>query len=535
MRHLRCRKIAVADEAVASPDASGLSRLRTTLRNDGPSRLGSAGAMLAGAAGLTLIARRLIGLPEIILGQAPAGVDAALLASGLLVAWLCWTRRVGQASFPGFALLVEVAIAWILATELIDWEGRAAAGRLAIVGTPRTGVWILFFAAFIPLRPRHHLLGASLSAAAVPGVLVLSPLLRNGGTCGTSSPGAAILLQMLIPTALSVAFGYLASRVSFRLAAELTVAQRMGSYQLQRRLGEGGMGEVWFAKHELLSRPAAIKFVLPAALAARSVAGAQLVLERFEREVQATAALRSPHTIQVYDYGSTDEGVLYYVMEFLDGVDLQELVLRFGPLSVGRVVHILEQACHSLGEAHAAGLIHRDVKPANLFLCRYGREVDFVKVLDFGLVKDVGMKEEHTMDGVFMGTPGYAPPEFIRGQTQRIGPRSDVYALACVAYWMLTGRRLFEDGTGTSALLAHLTEIPKPVSLCGATGVPAALDDLLLRCLAKDPDDRVHDMDVLRAELGSIAATCPWPKEQAQQWWESRLSPVPSAGAAAVS
>lgn len=523
MRHLRCKKIRVAADDAPSKGGRGFAHLQLALRSDAASRLGWASVILAGAAGLMIAARLLVGLFGILPGGVLAGVDAAVLFGGLLVTWLCWRGSLDPGSFTRFAILVEVTVAWMLATELLGWQDRMPTGQWAVLGTPRTGVWILFFATFIPLRPRVHLLGGLLSAAAVPSILVLSPLLRNAGAREPAAPVTAVLLQVLIPTALTVAGGYFAARVLYGLAEELTAARRMGSYQLQRRLGEGGMGEVWLAKHELLSRPAAIKFILPTALAAQGVAVAQLVLKQFEREVQATAALRSPHTIQVYDYGSTDEGVFYYVMEFLEGLDLHELIYRFGPLPVGRVVHILEQACHSLGEAHAAGLIHRDVKPANLFVCRYGREVDYVKVLDFGIVKDTGVNEGSTSDSAFTGTPGYAPPETIRGQAQRVGPRSDVYALACVAYWLLTGRKVLEDGAPVNTLMAHLTRTPKPVSQCGATDVPAALDDLLLRCLAKEPEDRVRDMDELRANLEEIAVACPWSPEEARRWWRDHL------------
>jgi serine/threonine protein kinase len=207
-------------------------------------------------------------------------------------------------------------------------------------------------------------------------------------------------------------------------------------YQLVERLGEGGMGEVWRAKHRFLARPAAIKLMRPEVLGGSSVERQSLSL-LFEREAQATASMRSPHTIELYDFGVADDGAFYYVMEFLDGFDLQALIDRFGPIPPDRAVHLLKQVCHSLAEAHAEGLIHRDVKPANVYVCRHGREVDFVKVLDFGLVKsqndalgsDITLSRDHSVGG----TPSFMPPEQVLGDRPLDG-RSDIYAVGCLAY-----------------------------------------------------------------------------------------------------
>ena len=230
--------------------------------------------------------------------------------------------------------------------------------------------------------------------------------------------------RLVLPYLVVLLVAYVGSRVVYGLGAEVSKAREMGSYRLVERLGKGGMGEVWRAQHRLLARPAAIKLIRPEVLGARDPATRELLLRRFEREAQATALMRSPHTMELYDFGVADDGTFYYVMELLDGFDLDDLVERFGPVPPERAVHLLRQVCASLGEAHEAGLIHRDVKPANLYACRYGREVDFIKVLDFGLVKHGAQAPgtarttsppAHMSPG---GTPAYMSPEQALGEGQ---------------------------------------------------------------------------------------------------------------------
>jgi serine/threonine-protein kinase len=294
-------------------------------------------------------------------------------------------------------------------------------------------------------------------------------------------------------------------------------ARRLGSYVLEERLGQGGMGEVWRARHRLLARQAAVKLIKPSALGESS-----RVRERFGREAQATASLRSPHTVALYDYGFSDEGHVYYAMELLDGLDLERLVQRFGAQPVGRVVPWLRQICHSLHEAHRAGLVHRDIKPANIFVCRYGVDYDFVKVLDFGIVALRGDTwtgdPQLTADGTICGTPAYLAPELASGR-HPIDGRADIYALGCVAYWLLTGRPVFEGRSPVEVIAGHLERQPAPPSQVGAAPVPAELEALVMSCLEKSPEDRPLSVERLRELLDAVRIEDPWTQERAKEWW----------------
>jgi eukaryotic-like serine/threonine-protein kinase len=266
------------------------------------------------------------------------------------------------------------------------------------------------------------------------------------------------------------------------------------------------MGEVWRARHRLLIRPAAIKLIRPEMSGDR-----ELLLRRFEREARATAALKSPHTVQLYDFGVTQEGRLYLVMELLDGFDLDTLMRRDGPLAAARVVHILRQVCESLEEAHDAGLVHRDIKPANIHLGRVGREPDFVKVLDFGLVKSVEGPGDGdplaTIAGMTLGTPAYMAPEMV--QSEAIDGRADLYSLGCVAYFLLTGQLVFQGDTALQTMFMHIQQAPVPPSKRTENPIPPALERLVLTCLAKQPEDRPPSAADLAAGLAATRPPAP--------------------------
>ncbi len=292
----------------------------------------------------------------------------------------------------------------------------------------------------------------------------------------------------------------------------------IGSYRLVSLLGSGGMGEVWLARHRLLARPAAVKLIrhdVPPGSARE-----QLV-RRFQREAQVTAGLRSPHTVQLYDFGVNDGGSFYYVMEFLDGLDLQRIVTRFGPQPAERVVMLLRQACRSLAEAHERGLVHRDIKPANLFVARLGTEYDHLKVLDFGVVKDQS-REDATMlsnQGIVQGTPAFIAPEIVLAEGL-IDGRADLYSLACTAYWVLTAQTLFEASTPAQMLLHHAQTRPLPPSEKSELPVPEQLEAILMKCLEKDPAKRPHSALELESELARVPCEEPWTTQRAQEWWE---------------
>jgi len=303
----------------------------------------------------------------------------------------------------------------------------------------------------------------------------------------------------------------------------------MGSYLLGELIARGGMGEVWKATHRLLVRPAAIKLIKSDTLGGRP-GQSEMMIQRFRREARAAAALHSPHTIQLYDFGVSRDGTFYYVMELLDGLDLERLVSRYGPLSAARTINILRQVCEALGEAHDRGLVHRDIKPANIQICRRGRDWDYVKVLDFGLVKRFASTEggepDLTLPDMVAGTPAYLSPETASGEPE--DGRSDLYSLGCVAYWMLTGRQVFEAENVMQMIARHLQSVPGPPSQFSREPIPSQLDAIVLACLAKRPTDRPASAWELADRLAECEPATPWTREDARCWWESRRMPEPA-------
>jgi serine/threonine-protein kinase len=387
-------------------------------------------------------------------------------------------------------------------------------------------VWIVLFPLVAPGAPLRTLLASILSASAGP--LVLFAWSRRT----SDLPPLPQLFQTFLPNYFVVLLALLPARVMRRLGATVARAQKkareLGRYRLVRLLGKGGMGEVWEAEHERLARPAAIKLVQLEKFASEDADFRRKLIRRFEYEAQATASLHSPHTINVYDFGIADDGTFYYVMELLSGLDLDSLVQRFGPLAPARVVHILKQAAESLAEAHASGLIHRDIKPANIYLTRLGLEHDFVKVLDFGLVsRPEGCDRQNDtrltgMDEV-VGTPAYMSPEMAAGRM--VDARADLYALGCVAYWLLTGTPVFDTTTHTpmQLLAEHMKTQPEAPSHRLGAPLPEELEALVLRLLAKNPADRPRSALELCAELEAISIEEPWTEVHARTWWKNNL------------
>ena len=304
----------------------------------------------------------------------------------------------------------------------------------------------------------------------------------------------------------------------------------VGSYRLISQLGSGGMGEVWLAKHRLLARPAAVKLIRQET--SQGTARDQLV-RRFQREAQVTARLRSPHTVQLYDFGVNDSGAFYYVMELLQGLDLQRIVNNFGPQLPERVIALLRQACRSLAEAHEHGLVHRDIKPANLFVGRLGTEYDYLKVLDFGIVKEQPSGGGHgaagstllTSPNLVQGTPAFMAPEMVFDE-RPIDGRTDLYSLACTAYWALTGELVFKASTPAQMLLHHAQTQPVSPSAVSELPVPAELEALLMQCLEKNPARRPASALALEAQLARIRCADPWTPDRARAWWEAHAPDV---------
>jgi serine/threonine-protein kinase len=370
---------------------------------------------------------------------------------------------------------------------------------------------ILAFGALIPAAPLKAL-AVSLGAAAMDPLALF--MLRGHLTYSARETALTIASPLL---AALVAFQI--SRVVHRLSQGIAKAREVGSYRLVERLGIGGMAEVWRAQHHMLARPAAVKLIRPKVLSRHGPLDAERLLRLFAREARTTAALSSPHTIQVYDFGITREGAFYYVMELLEGIDLQSLVERFGPQPSERVASLLRQACHSLIEAHERSFVHRDVKPANIFTCLLGGDCDFVKVLDFGLVLDRHPTSEELEDEQrFVGTPAVMPPEMVRFHAP-VDARADIYALGCVGYWLLTGKRVFEASTRHDMLVMHAHQKPLPPSKRAEISVHEGLEAVIMHCLEKNPNRRPQTARELAETLGALSFTPAWSDERARLWW----------------
>lgn len=446
-----------------------------------------------------------------------AGFGAGVLAAAVAVALIARRIPTRPRLVINLGLWLEVVAA--LGVGLISWwDPVHVASRIS---------WIcpllIVYPSIAPTTPRRLLMASFAAASMDP----LGYLVANARGVVPDWP-AVTVLWMVWPTYVCALLALVPGTMIRRLGRQVQTARQLGAYRLGRLLGEGGMGVVHEASHRMLARPAAVKLIRPELLAGGHRTAADLV-SRFNLEAQTVARLRSPHTVQLYDYGVTPDGVLYYAMELLDGIDLQRLVDRHGPLPPGRVIHLLRQACGSLAEAHAAGLVHRDIKPSNLFLCRMGLSVDVLKVLDFGLVRGergdlpvrlpTGLGIDRvaaTAAHVAPGTPAFMAPEVAIGR--EADRRSDIYSLGCVAYWLLTARPVFDAEGPVQTMFRHAHDTPEPPS--AAVPVPPLLDTLVLETLAKDPDQRVPDAETLSARLRSCAAEAPWSEVEARQWWE---------------
>jgi serine/threonine-protein kinase len=449
------------------------------------------------------------------------GPATIAIAVALLVARLAGSPRVPLRRVMDIGLAFEVVSSFgiaageFLALTEIDFNATWT-------GFSWVAVWTLLFTVVVPSPPRRAVLAALASVSSVPLVVAFAAATRP-------APGVTFskfFFGLVFPYLLVVVMAYVGARVIYSLGREVARARELGGYRLVERLGVGGMGEVWRAEHRLLARPAAIKLVRSDLLGATGDHQRQLQ-ERFGREARATAMLRSPHTIELYDFGLANDGTFYYVMELLDGFDLGTLVERFGPVHAERAISMLIQVCHSLGEAHDAGLIHRDIKPANVHVCRYGREVDFVKVLDFGMVKwhrhdgigDVQLTAEHMV----WGTPAFMAPEQVLGRD--VDGRADLYAVGCLAYWLTTGELVFKGNTPMEILMQHAHEAPLPPSARAKLEFPPGLDALILACLAKNPEDRPGSADDLAESLASIRIDSAWTVSRARVWWDEHSPP----------
>ena len=446
------------------------------------------------------------------------GPGTISIAVALLVAALTSYSRIPVSVVMVIGLGFEVASSFgIAAAEFLD--PSALDFNANWVGLSWVAVWSLLFTIVVPSSPRRTVIASLASVSSVP--IVTGFVIANNIMPGVTS--AKFFFALIFPYLLVVVMAYVGARVVYALGKEVTRARALGGYRLVQRLGAGGMGEVWRAEHHLLARPAAIKLVRPEFAGTSDAGRHRQFQERLGREAQATALMRSPHTIEIYDFGVANDGTFYYVMELLDGFDLETLVKRFGPIPAERAIKLLLQVCHSLGEAHGQGLIHRDIKPANVYACRYGREVDFVKVLDFGMVKsqrDSNDAETNlTLANSVCGTPAFMAPEQVLGN-RLVDGRADLYAVGCLAYWLVTGKLVFTGQTAMEVLMQHTQAVPVPPSARTEIEVPHLLDDIVLACLAKDPGDRPASADTLAEALASIATGSSWTTRRAREWWD---------------
>ncbi|MCZ6918532.1 MAG: serine/threonine-protein kinase [Gemmatimonadetes bacterium] len=479
------------------------------------------------------VSRRLAFVTLIILVVSPAnliiaeltdpGVNGAMEYTNAVITWsvsllvlyLARTNRIPPMRLLDIGLGYEVFVALVASQTIV-----AQMGLRPSLTWSGVAVWVLIYPVIVPNTPLRTAI-ASIAAAATEPLTVL--LYARAGSIPT--PTMAEFTRAMFPNLIAVVLAVAISKTMYGLGQKLKKARSMGSYKLDERLGEGGMGEVWKASHRMLARTAAVKLIHPEVLGGPDGAANPTLLKRFEREAQATAALRSPHTVELYDFGVANDGTLYYVMELLDGIDLATLVQQYGPQPPGRVAKLIRQACHSLYEAHLNGLVHRDIKPANIMTCRYGTDLDFVKVLDFGLVKrgqaPAADAAQLTQVGTVSGTPAFMPPEQAMADAE-IDGRADIYGLGCVAYWLLTGKLVFPRSSVMAMVIAHATEEPPSLSGHKAQEIPQKLEDIVLACLAKDPDHRPQTAKALSKMLEWIELDMPWTDEAEEQWWAER-------------
>jgi len=429
--------------------------------------------------------------------------------TGLAMFWASrrWKDR------PEFVLKVGLVFQVLSSMQIGMAEGALPFADRLIHGHSAIAMWIACFTLLAPAPFRLAMPVAIFSALMAPLGIAFHVWFR-----GNPAPDAGIWLIWSAGPMLMAVIGPWLARWVYEMGKELEAAREMGSYQLIEPVGHGGMGEVWKAKHRFLARDAAVKLI------GKSFAATAVQKKRFEREAKVIARLECPHTVSIFDFGTTPSGELYFAMELIRGLNLDQLVQRFGPQPASRVKHIWEGVLKSLDEAHRAGLTHRDIKPSNILLARLGLEHDFVKVVDFGLVKARGVEEQTqlTMEQTTVGTPAYMAPELAEGDETKVDGRADLYSMACVTYFLLTGKTVFEAPSTMALILKHIKEPVIKPSERGELPVPEELERLVMWCLEKNPEARpqsAHDLlrAIERLELE------PWCGNEKERWWQTHL------------
>ncbi len=466
--------------------------------------------------------------------MAQASVTALIVA---ITAYI-WLRRI---PCWGELRTVEIALFGVVAAYLawLHYFTVGATGPCASV--PDNLEWTVFqfassaaglrwfflivvYGVFIPNTWRRCALLTCAAALASVLLTVVCGLEQHlsGGQLLSEASGMTVVMSLAVAVAV---FGSYRIQVLQQQAQE---ARQLGQYRLKKLLGAGGMGEVYLAEHTLLRRPCAVKLILPEQTLDPTNQ------QRFEREVRAMATLTHWNTVEVFDYGHAEDGTFYYVMEYLPGKNLETLVERYGPLPSARAIHFLRQMCRALREAHGVGLLHRDIKPSNVIACERGGVYDVAKLLDFGLVQTTGLGQDAdklTVVGSVVGSPPYMAPEQATGRSDLDG-RADVYSVGGVAYYLVTGQPPFVKETAMEMMLAHAYETPKPPSEV-RPDVPRDLEEVILRCLKKKPDERYPDADSLEKALARCADANGWTEEDAAAWWaEARFEEAAGTDAA---
>jgi serine/threonine protein kinase len=462
--------------------------------------------------------------PEVVPVQQDPVNSLALLANVLFAAGLIafqHYRVVPPLTILRLGMVFEIVVAFSIATleTSLPFDPDAF-----VRGGSNLAVWIIIVGFLVPNRPVVTLSVALVAATMWPLAYFMNVWRLDLPTL----PLNRLLAWMLMPYSAALWAFFIGKRMhGMEVAAQK--AQDLGSYHLESLIGRGGMGEVWRARHKMLAREAAIKIIRPELVQDASARQADVAVRRFEREARVTADLQSPHTVYLYDFGTSREGHFYFVMELLDGVSLQKLVQTFGPQPGSRVIHLMRQVCLSLEEAHARGMVHRDLKPSNIMACKVALQHDFVKVLDFGLVKPTQAEDftHLTVEGVSAGTPGYIAPEIAMGE-ERIDGRADLYTLGCVAYFLLTGSLVFNETSPTAMAVAHVQKTPPAPTDRTELPISPDLERVVLQCLAKKPEDRPASARALIRLLDACADAKQWCSEDADAWWRTHLPPSSS-------